>query len=146
MKRYRPYYFNPWNQTGHDAEMRQNPTGEWVRFEDHKSELARLMPLKGGVPVREWALQEKLKLAEEGLANYEKENERLRWELATFHNIDDVVEIRRLREELEDAINLLYECRDHLAVSDAPGAQELYEKVWKWCQGKQGAEPRGTQT
>ncbi len=66
MNRYRPYYFDPWKQQGYDAEMRQNLTGEYVRFEDAER------------------LCQELSLAEEGLANYAQEVEQLRSALKRF--------------------------------------------------------------
>lgn len=33
--RFRPYYFDPRNQTGHDATMRQNSKGDYVLHSDY---------------------------------------------------------------------------------------------------------------
>lgn len=41
-------------------------------------------------------------------------------------------------EKLQEAIDLLYECRDMLALYDGRHA-ELYERVWKWCQENRNA-------
>ena len=70
MNRYRPYYFDPWKQQGFDAEMRQNTTGDWVRFGDHEAEVARL---RGTLSLAEDAVEAR----DQALANCRKENERL---------------------------------------------------------------------
>jgi hypothetical protein len=40
--------------------------------------------------------------------------------------------------KLQEAIDLLYECRDMLALYDGRHA-ELYKKVWEWCRANRNA-------
>lgn len=51
---------------------------EMLRLEAEVERLRQYEPLKGGVPIKEWRLQQELKLAVEGLANYAQENEQLK--------------------------------------------------------------------
>jgi hypothetical protein len=42
MQRFRPWYFNPTTVTGHDATMRANSEGGWVRYEDATEDIERV--------------------------------------------------------------------------------------------------------